>query len=432
MERRMIAAALAMVTLGTPLAGEEAKTNFELVPARLVTVRDGLGNVFEKLRKGKEVRVAYFGGSITAAAGWRVKTLDWFKKTYPAAKISEINAAIGGTGSDLGVYRFRQDVLQHKPDLVFVEFAVNDGGASPENIWRGMEGIVRQAWKADPTIDICYVYTLSLNMVSDYEKGLCSRAASADEKLAEYYGIPSINVALRTVQLAGEGKLIYNAKTGPDGKPLPPPQGIFVFTGDSCHPTEAGHQMYSETIADALKQIEVASKPRRHTLKPPMASDNWEEAKLVPIEASMLTSGWRKLSETDPLWKSFHNRLPDIWVADKPGERITFRFKGTTARLFDLVGPDGAQAIVTVDGKRGAHLVPRFDSYCSYHRLSCMRIAEQLPDAIHTVEIEIHPEQPDRSIVAKAGREKPGFDPKKYDGTAMRVGYIMLLGDIVR
>ena len=104
---------------------------YPLRDAKEFHVRDGLANVFWKLEAGKEVRIGYLGGSITAQAGWRPKTLKWFQEQYPNATISEINAAIGGTGSDLGVFRLRHDVLRHKPDLLFVEFAVNDGGVSP-------------------------------------------------------------------------------------------------------------------------------------------------------------------------------------------------------------------------------------------------------------------------------------------------------------
>ena len=51
-----------------------------LVPARLFHIRDGLGNVFEKLKGGGAVRVAYVGGSITAQRGWPPKTLAWFRQ----------------------------------------------------------------------------------------------------------------------------------------------------------------------------------------------------------------------------------------------------------------------------------------------------------------------------------------------------------------
>ena len=77
---------------------------------------------------------------------------------YPEVKWSEIYAAIGGTGSDLGVYRVQQDALRHKPDLLFVEFAVNDGSADPVKIQKSMEGIVRQAWTSNPEMDILFVY----------------------------------------------------------------------------------------------------------------------------------------------------------------------------------------------------------------------------------------------------------------------------------
>src|SRR3954468_9830792 len=127
-----------------------------LAPLVECTPRGGLPNVLAKLKtKGAEVRIGYLGGSITAQEGWRPKTLAYFQQTYPDAKVTQINAAIGGTGSDLGVYRLKQYVLDHKPDLMFVEFAVNDGGQSPEMIYKCMEGIVRQTWRAQPDCDIC-------------------------------------------------------------------------------------------------------------------------------------------------------------------------------------------------------------------------------------------------------------------------------------
>jgi hypothetical protein len=68
---------------------------------------------------------------------------------YPDAGFSEPNATIGGTGSDLGVFRLNQDVLDHKPDLMFIEFAVNDGGAALERIQRRMEGNRRTLFDMD-------------------------------------------------------------------------------------------------------------------------------------------------------------------------------------------------------------------------------------------------------------------------------------------
>jgi len=397
-----------------------------LVPPRLLAIRGGLGNVLRKLEAGGAVNIAYFGGSITAAAGWRVKTLKWFRETWPKLKITEINAAIGGTGSDLGVFRCRHDVLAHKPDLVFVEFAVNDGGAAPESIYRTLEGIVRQIWRANPATDICFVYTIHKAFLPDYARGLCNRSTSAHERVAEHYGIPSINMAMRVAELHRQGKLAFHVPRGHE-----PPEGKMLFAHDDCHPTDAGHELFTQIITEALKQIQRASKPGPHKLPEPLRPDNWENARLVPIEPSMLTAGWHRLPTDKGLGKAFAHRLPAIWEAATPGERLTFRFKGTLARLYDLVGPDGGKAICSVDGKV-VRTVARFDRYCTYHRLATLPIAQGLEDKVHTVVVEVSPEQPDREAVLKQVRGQKGFDPKRYEGTVLRVGYIMLLGDLVK
>lgn len=145
----------------------------------------------------------------------------------------------------------------------------------------------------------------------------------------------------------------------------------------------------------------------------------------------MLSAGWKKLSATAGMGRQFYQRVPEIWQAGKPGEKITFKFKGTTAKLYDLMGPDGAQVVVTLDGKAAAPQ-PRFDSFSSYHRLATLTIGEGLADTVHTVSIEIHPQQPNRSSVVDVEKNKPGFDAKRYDGTVLRVGAILLIGSIVR
>jgi hypothetical protein len=73
--------------------------------------RDGLPNFFRKLDAGEDVTIAYLGGSITGQNGWRVLSQKWFEEEYPDATIDGLNAAIGGTGSDLGVFRVENDAV---------------------------------------------------------------------------------------------------------------------------------------------------------------------------------------------------------------------------------------------------------------------------------------------------------------------------------
>ncbi|MBU0608264.1 MAG: SGNH/GDSL hydrolase family protein, partial [Armatimonadetes bacterium] len=193
------------------------------------------------------------------------------------------------------------------------------------------------------------------------------------------------------------------------------------------------HQMYTDVITAAIKEMEPLSKPGPHELKAPFMADNWEQARLEALTPEMVTSGWQKLAADAPMQQRFGHFLPDIWQVTQPGEKLHFKFKGSQVRLYDIVGPDGGQAIVTVDGKVGAKPIPRFDSYCSYHRLQVMWVAGGLdPDAVHEVTIEVSPDQPDRSSVTNREKDKPGFNPDKYNGTVLRVGSIMLMGELVK
>lgn len=419
------AMALALVALLPALA--TAEPTYHAVPAELVKPRDGLGNVLAKLEAGETVRVAYLGGSITAANGWRVKTTAWLKQKYPDATIEEIHAAIGGTGSDLGVFRLERDALRYQPDLLFVEFAVNDGGASPDRIWKAMEGIVRQTWAANPKTDICFVYTFRVNYEEPLRQGECPQAASAMELLADHYGIPSVNFAKKIVELESDGKLVFQSDE--------PTEGKTHFSTDGVHPLDAGHEIYTEVLGNAIEQMASNARPVDHQVKltTPFVQDHWQAAKMVPITSEMLSGDWKALAEDDTLQRRFGNRMGQIYEATEPGSKLTFRFRGSSAKLYDLLGPDGGQVIISVDGKPREKLVPRFDSYCTYHRIATLSVAGDVdPEAIHEVTIEIHPDQPDRQAVAfRLKNPEVELKAPKYQGTNVRASQILVLGDIV-
>ena len=408
-------------------AGAQAQTPASLVECQ---VRGGLPNFFEKLNAGGEVHIGYLGGSITAQDGWRPKTLQWFQKKFPQARLSEINAAIGGTGSDLGVFRLKHDVLGGKPDLLLVEFAVNDGGAAPEQIHRCMEGIVRQTWRDNPATDVCFVYTLAGNMLQTLQEGKLPRSAAVMEQLADFYAIPSINMALEVARLEKAGQLIFKGdkpKTDADKAAL---GSKILFSPDAVHPyTDTGHQLYLEAVARGMELMRPIGKPGPHPLARPFVADNLEQAKLVPFSRAQLSPGWQKLPATNHLVKSFGNRLPELWQGAQPGQTATFSFRGTMVGLYDLLGPDCGQLIITLDDKAPV-VRPRFDSYCTYHRLAMLHIGAGLSDTRHTVKLEIHPDQPDKAQILSKLNNKMD-DPKRFDGTAVYVGAIMLVGELV-
>ena len=399
------------------------------LPAHVL--RKGLPNVFAKLQKGGEVNVAYFGGSITAQPGYRVKTFDWLGKEFPQAKLKEINAAIGGTGSDLGVFRNGQDVLAHRPDLVFVEFAVNDAGASPEQILRCMEGIVRQTWRANSATDICFVYTIANNMIDEWKEGKLPRSVTAMEQLADHYGIPSIHFGREIAKLAVADRLVRAAplpKTDAERAAL---GDKVVFAPDNVHPhVETGHQIYFESAVKGFTAMKSMGQPFAHEIGAPLVADHLEAAKLVPFGKAKKSAGWEILPADHKLAKSYGKRLPEIWHTNQAGQTAEFSFKGTSVGLYDLVGPDCGQLVVTLDGKAAEKPTPRFDSYCTYHRLASFFPSRSLPDGVHTVKIEIHPDQPDKAAIL-ATRNNKIDDPKRFDDRQWYVGGIMLVGELV-
>lgn len=422
---------LALFALASaPLSAAE---EFPLVEAQECRPRAGWPNFLAKARTpGASLKVAYLGGSITAQPGWRPKTLAHFQKTWPQAKFEEIHAAIGGTGSDLGVCRLRQDVLVHQPDLLLVEFAVNDGGAAPEQIIRCMEGIVRQTWRALPDCDIGFVYTITEALVPPLLEGKFQRSASAMEKVADHYGLPTIHLGLEVAKLAREGKLEWRAKLPKTDEEKQALGGKFVFAPDSVHPhPETGHELYLQAVARSLGPIEAASaKAGAHVLAAPLEAGNYERAALVPLTAAMVSSGFRHLDpKTDEFGKRWANRLTSLHEAVKAGEVLSFRFKGTRCAIYDVIGPDGGQVTVTLDDQP-PRVVPRFDAYCTYHRLSSFVVGTDLTDTVHTVRVEVHPDSPDKAKIL-AQRQQTIDKPERYAGTAFHPGALLLVGEIV-
>ncbi len=394
-------------------------------------LRGGLPNVFAKLQRGGAVNIAYLGGSITAQPGYRVKTFEWFKTQFPQAKLTEINAAIGGTGSDLGVFRVGQDVLAHQPDLVFVEFAVNDGGAAPEQIHRCMEGIVRQTWRANPETDICFVYTIANNMIDEWKTGKLPRSVAAMEQLAGHNGIPSIHFGREIAKLAAADRLIIAGplpKTDAERSAL---GDKIVFAPDKVHPhIETGHQIYFETAVRAFEKMRASGKPAAHEMKAPFVADNLENAKLVPFSKAKLSAGWQRLPADHKLAATFSRRLPEIWHANQPGDSAEFKFRGTAVGIYDLVGPDCGQVSVTLDGVTAAKPTARFDSYCTYHRLASFFPSRSLTAGEHTLRLEILPEQADKARII-TDKKAYAADPKRFDDRQWYAGAIMLVGEWV-
>ena len=427
---RLLFSALALCAA---VLAQAADQDYPLVDAQEVRARGGLPNFFLKAQTtGAEVKIGYLGGSITAQKGWRVQTLAHFQKAYPQSTFAEINAAIGGTGSDLGVFRVQQDVLSKGPDLLFVEFAVNDGGTDPQRIIRCMEGIVRQTWKANPKADICFVYTLTESLSPAMLDGKLQRSASAMEKVADHYGIPTITLGMEVAKIAKAGKLLWRAplpKTDADKLAL---GDKFVFAPDGTHPHEStGHVLYTQAIVRSLPALAIANNtPTPHVSNLALDPANWERATLAPITAAKLSEGLAPVDlATDSFAKSWSNRLPAMVKLTKPGQSIEFKFKGTHCAVYDAVGPAGGKVAVTLDGK-AQKPAQRIDAYCTYARLSTFIVGTDLTDGVHSVRLELLADPIDKAAILAQKKNKID-KPERFAPLHFFPGGLLIVGELV-
>ena len=147
------------------------------------------------------------------------------------------------------------------------------------------------------------------------------------------------------------------------------------------HPyTDSGHELYLQAVVRSMARIRQVGKPGAHQLPDPFTPDNWEAAKMVSLTQAALSSGWKKLDPAQSdLAARFKNRMPEMFYTNEPGDTLKIQFKGTGLRLYDLLGPDCGQIKVTLDDNPPV-IRPRFDAYCTYHRLATLTLAENLPD----------------------------------------------------
>lgn len=435
--------------------GSKATDEFALRDLVECTPRDGLPRFFQKLNAGQPVKIGYLGGSITAQNGWRVQSRAWLKKQFPQAQIDEINAAIGGTGSDLGVFRLKSDVLDKKPDLLFVEFAVNDAGAKPGNIRKSMEGIVRQTWRTLPDCDIAFVYTVTAGEINGLKSGKMKRSESVMEEIADYYRIPSIHLGVEIAQLEKDGKLLMKSPDAYVARPsgdelnesanLPTDaKGRILFSKDGVHPyLDTGHALYTQSIIRSIPAIRAAGDAvvtrsgksvAPHALPAPFVVDNWENARLIPFGSTpaLRIAGPAVAldAKKNEVARQFSNRLPNLWKFE-PGATLNFKFRGIKVMLYDVLGPDSGALEVTLDGAKRE--VKRIDGYCTYRRLGTSSTGDNLaPDTVHEVSVRVLDGGVDkRNILFERNRADFDKSPEKYQGSNWYVGAILLVGELV-
>ena len=356
-----------------------------------------LENTLYKLRHAGRLTIGYFGGSITAGAGascedksWRGLSAGWFRDNFPDTEITTINAAIGGTGSMLGIFRMERDLLSGEPDLVFVEFSVNDGLGNYDEILANSETIVRKIYRENPYADIIYVHTTTKAISDRISSGGEYVARSAHSAVMRRYGIPQIDMGeiLRTKVLLSGSDSAESWK---------------ALTTDTVHPNDAGYRIYEDAIEKFLAE-NLTGEPSgltEKTLPEPISSSDRIAARLVdPYEAeSDFTSPERMPCD----------RFEHCIEALGPGRKLTLRFTGRRVGLYCMFSKDSGDVIYSIDGGK-ERTASTWDKYCKQFNRACsVTLCDELEFGEHILELCVSERKNDES-----------------EGYAVRIGAFMV------
>ena len=113
--------------------------------------------LMKKWPKNRTLNIVFHGHSVPSgyAKTPLVATLDAYphqvmhglKLRYVHAVLNVITTAIGGEQSEQGMKRFKEDVLTHKPDVLLIDYALNDRGIGLERSEKAWRKMIEEALK---------------------------------------------------------------------------------------------------------------------------------------------------------------------------------------------------------------------------------------------------------------------------------------------
>ena len=189
-----------------------------------------------RAKNGEEITVAYIGGSITegltagAEKCWAKLSYDWLCEQIPDGKINYVNAGMSGTPSTLGVIRVERDVIEPygNPDIVFIEFAVNDGGSSLDK--DAYESLVRRMLSLDRNTAVVLLFTVLKNGYT------CETTHM--KAIGEHYDLPMISVNTALTPEFSAGRMAWEK-----------------YSDDESHPNEWGHELVKDFVANFYTKV---------------------------------------------------------------------------------------------------------------------------------------------------------------------------------
>lgn len=153
------------------------------------------------------------------------------KERFPFAVTNVIVTAIGGENSAQGEARFERDVLPHRPDILTIDYSLNDRGIGLEAAAAAWESMILKALEKNVKVILCTPTWDNSYYVQDENWSNIVRHAEQVRALADKY-----NVGLADSFAAYERRVTC-------------PEELPQYLSHVNHPTKAGHELVANEIA---------------------------------------------------------------------------------------------------------------------------------------------------------------------------------------
>ena len=280
-----------------------------------------LKNLMKRAANGESLVIGFLGGSITQGSlsstpktCYAYLVYEWWKKSFPNAAFSFVNGGIGGTTSHYGGARAWKDVLCYRPDIVTVDFSVNDD--ANEFFEETYEGTLRRllAAPSDPAVVV-------LNNVF-YDTG--KNAQDYHNRIADHYGIPHVSIKDTVYSDVESGKIVRAD-----------------ITPDNLHPNDKGHRLVADEICKLLDSIKaemeeetiagenIEGKSTKTeasvSLPAPLTENAYEHSRLIQIQDNeAILDGFL----VDPIEKKgMLDIFKNGWTAAHTNDKISFEIE---------------------------------------------------------------------------------------------------------
>lgn len=280
-----------------------------------------LKNLMKRAANGESLVIGFLGGSITQGSlsstpktCYAYLVYEWWKKSFPNAAFSFVNGGIGGTTSHYGGARAWKDVLCYRPDIVTVDFSVNDD--ANEFFEETYEGTLRRLLMAPSSPAV-----VVLNNVF-YDTG--KNAQNYHNRIADHYGIPHVSIKDTVYPDVESGKIVRAD-----------------ITPDNLHPNDKGHRLVADEICKLLDSIKAemeeetiageniegkSTKTEASVLLPaPLTENAYEHSRLIQIQDNeAILDGFL----VDPIEKKgMLDIFKNGWTAAHTNDKISFEIE---------------------------------------------------------------------------------------------------------